>query len=576
MTSVLNEATTIPLEAIKSYVEHLASLRDRSEKEKKEKETSNSDLMERIQEKEEIKEKEHEKFIEETEIKEKQTEEIQEKIQEEAIKIIEQNLDEEELIKERLEAELLAVQESGLLELAETIKEYSEKEKIEELKEHVEETKEEVKERVEILDQIEDRIEKAEKDGKGIDSLSKDIEEIAKMDKGVFQREIEELSKEIKDLEKLNPEAAVRKAKEFISKHTVEREIFKEINDILRDWDELSRDEIKKRVKELHGKILNSAEAMLKAAREIENIDEKIEDLAKAILKKIEESLPEKEEKKQIIKKGEIIDALSAAWINSIITFINNQVIKAIEARKEDKERYWRNALERTARIKKTEMDSFNKELRKSLTKDDYQSAIKFAKRAVSSYLREIARILRKDIYTTKLKDVIEADKKDEMKLILKSIFERLKILDERIKILSKLAADGDIKGITDVAKTFDGEAEESIGKILLRVVRRNKTKREVIKQLSKELAAINMPLNTVKMVIEAYDKKDYEKVDELCSQIIEYVNLLNKRYSMFLELRRRKTRDGKNRKLIAQLFASDLLTFSKYMSGNLRKNYVS
>ncbi|MEM4589922.1 MAG: hypothetical protein QXK21_01490, partial [Candidatus Micrarchaeia archaeon] len=139
MTSVLNESTTLSPEAMKAYVEHLASLiaqlemKEKEEREK-EKETSDTDLKERIEEKEEIKEKEHEKFIEEIENKEREREEIQERIEEEAARIIEKNLDEEEVIKERLEAEILAVQESGLLDLAETIKEYSEKERLEELK----------------------------------------------------------------------------------------------------------------------------------------------------------------------------------------------------------------------------------------------------------------------------------------------------------------------------------------------------------------------------------------------------------------------------------------------------------
>ncbi|MEM4134312.1 MAG: hypothetical protein QXV73_03870, partial [Candidatus Micrarchaeia archaeon] len=62
MTSVLNESTTLSHEAMKAYVEHLASLiaqlemKEKEEREK-EKETSDTDLKERIEEKEEIKEK---------------------------------------------------------------------------------------------------------------------------------------------------------------------------------------------------------------------------------------------------------------------------------------------------------------------------------------------------------------------------------------------------------------------------------------------------------------------------------------------------------------------------------------
>ncbi|MEM4589924.1 MAG: hypothetical protein QXK21_01500 [Candidatus Micrarchaeia archaeon] len=62
MTSVLNESTTLSPEAMKAYVEHLASLiaqlemKEKEEREK-EKETSDTDLKERIEEKEEIKER---------------------------------------------------------------------------------------------------------------------------------------------------------------------------------------------------------------------------------------------------------------------------------------------------------------------------------------------------------------------------------------------------------------------------------------------------------------------------------------------------------------------------------------
>ncbi|MEM4134204.1 MAG: hypothetical protein QXV73_03285, partial [Candidatus Micrarchaeia archaeon] len=560
--------------------EHLASLiaqlemKEKEEREK-EKETSDTDLKERIEEKEEIKEKEHEKFIEEIENKEREKEEIRERIEEEAARIIEKNLDEEEVIKERLEAEILAVQESRLLELAETVKEYSQKERLEELKEYIEETKEEIKERVEILDKIEERIENAEKDGKGAEGLLNDIEqiskEISKIDKETFQKEIEKLLKEIEELEKTNPDAAVRKAKEFIKKHSAEREIFREINNILIEWDHLSRDEIKKRVNQLHENILNTAKSLLEAARKIEMIDEKIEELNKAVIKKIEESLQEKEGKR-IIKKGEIIDVLNSVWINSVVTFINSQILKAKQAKKENKERYWKNALERTSQFK--EIDRFDKELRKNLTKDDYLSAVKFAKHAVSSYLREIARTLQREIYAIKLKDVVEADKKENMKKILENIFQRLKILDEKIKILINLAENNNIEGIMDVLKTFD-KSDGSFRKILMRVMARNrsKAKREFIKQLLKELEAINMPLNAVKRIIEAYDKKDYKTIDELCDQIITYVNLLDKRYSKFLELRRMKNGKKKNAKSqIARIFASDIYVISKYMSIDLRK----
>ncbi|MEM4589926.1 MAG: hypothetical protein QXK21_01510 [Candidatus Micrarchaeia archaeon] len=60
MTSVLNESTTLSPEAMKAYVEHLSSLiaqLEMKEKEEREKETSDTDLKERIEEKEEIKER---------------------------------------------------------------------------------------------------------------------------------------------------------------------------------------------------------------------------------------------------------------------------------------------------------------------------------------------------------------------------------------------------------------------------------------------------------------------------------------------------------------------------------------
>ncbi|MEM3370072.1 MAG: hypothetical protein QXF07_02815 [Candidatus Micrarchaeia archaeon] len=60
ITSLLNESTTLSPEAMKAYVEHLSSLiaqLEMKEKEEREKETSDTDLKERIEEKEEIKEK---------------------------------------------------------------------------------------------------------------------------------------------------------------------------------------------------------------------------------------------------------------------------------------------------------------------------------------------------------------------------------------------------------------------------------------------------------------------------------------------------------------------------------------
>lgn len=435
-----------------------------------------------------------------------------------------------------------------------------------------------MKERIEVLEKIEERIESANKDGSGIESLSRDIEKLANGDKSSLQKEIEALSDEIRKIEKIDKNVALEKAKEFINKHTAEKEIFHKIEDILEKWNSMSEKEIRNELKDLSNLIVRTVESLLEKARTIEKLP--IPTISDSIGREINGLFSEKE--KLLINKNEFQETLILIWMNSIVDFIKTNLFEAIRT-KSKKEDYWKNALNKikNSEFKKSkDLDKFNKELNNVLNKEDYTNAVIFGRQRIISYIYEIISILERGAYSDKLKEVIRLNKKEEMRSRLKLISDQLNTVSKIIGDVINLAEKGDFNQIIKMAEKNDFGTGPT-GRILVSVIRKNanKNKKDLLNQLIKELQILNQSRSILNEINQAYKKNDYKKIDELCRRIIIHIALLNKQNSALIEIRKMKIkkneRDGKNirNKKIAEIFSSLLVsTYLKEREINVQK----
>lgn len=551
-------------------------------------ELKTSDTKDKSEEKEEKKEKEHELNVQEMKMEEEQ-EEIFEKIQEAAEKVLEERLEESETILERVADQIFIAKELGIAEFAETvhefvqeIKEYEEeKEKVEALEEKeriedkVEEIEERSREKIEVLDDLKDRIEEAQKDEKGTEGLLKDIEEISKQDKGELGKELEGLAKEIKDImeiEKQDPKAAKEQAieavQDFISKHSQEIGIFKEIKSVRDKFDKLSIEEVKKELKDISQNINNTIKSFREKADRLGDILFKNKDAPQKVGEAVKDVFPKEKGKE---KESEAMqNALRNVWTNSVINFIKEKVLESQMAKDKKSKERWEDALKKAGEWKESSIEEFNRRLSKILNRGEHRQAMDAAARSVIAYVEDIANTLERSGYAEALDKIVSLSKKKDMKPALDRFISSLDCIARKTDRLLALAKEGNFSAmLNEMTKFagFDGSSDPTLGclgRISIRIRERsgNSGKKQLIKEYIGMLNSMSGIIATPNKMKDAYSKQDYEMVDEYSTYILEHIGTMAKtRNEMNSIIRNKKSSDSEKRKFIARFIANQVFT---------------
>jgi len=607
--SLLTTATNLSQEEIRQISEHLERIKEMLKAEVKSKENEEKKEGEEWNE-ENQKEKEKETEIveiEETEKEKKKEKDIEKIIEEgkeylkeveEIAKRIEKNLEEENLILERINEEKMIIEELGIASFLEQVEESirkisdnangetEEKEK-EKIASSINEIEEIVNEKIEVLDELKEKIEENLKNGEGVQGLLKDIEEIAKKDKGELVKEIEELINEIKEImeQEENPKKAREKVIELIedllSKHSHEIEILNELRLIKKNFDRLSLEEIKKELKKISKKIKDMINLLRDKARKLEEIiltesknPERIGEAVSEIFAK---------EMGKEAKFNEMQQRVEKIWKRTIIKFIKRKIVDA-EAVKDEKERNrWNEINKKVGEWEGSSLTEFNRRLSRLLERKEYKAAIYIANYNIVYYLKEIANRLERGRFVEELDDIIELDKKKDMKDPLYRMVNRLEKLVMKIEGILSLARDGKyVEMLEEIKKSEEVDSTDNfmlgcIGKVLVKIRKRteNSSKQKLIREYLKILNNTSMILKSSIEIKEAINKHDYKRVDEISKEIMGYIKTLEiTKKNIKSILRNKKRKNEEMKKMIASILTRNII--ADHYPKNYRKETIA
>ncbi|MEM3944902.1 MAG: hypothetical protein QW054_00400 [Candidatus Micrarchaeia archaeon] len=567
-------------------------------------------IWEKIEEEyEEIKkleeEKQKEKIKEETLIEVKEEEKEREKERE----LIERIYERENQIEEKLEQILIPVEEikdqvENEVTIAECLKMYEIAELVREGQEvKIRELEAEIGEKLKNeIEAIQKEIEEINKIGKNEEGIENSLKKLNKLieEKHSLEERIDKITEMLNKLKK----AGVFKKEIYESfidelKRTqqLEEQIVKTIESIIKEVEvtkekKPSAETIREKLSKLAEKIRKEISLLQSLASRIEKIRIELEkETEKQILKEVRESKP------KLISIQNLENILTKVWINSVIEFITDKLIKS----REREEKYWKERLNKVEKERNADFERFNRRLRSIFRPEEYKEITKHAKKSIVAFLRGIANNWSERwLEPLELIEDIKGIKIEEKGLNI--IIETLK---RRISFIS--ISSYDIQTMERIIKE-DPDATNTLNalidymneiringvfrKILVKNIRKykNGAKPLLFKNLLKELYTVNIPAQISNTLIQAVTRnkknmiekdKEEEKVggsetkgrseiDNIVKFILFYVSLLNMRRTRIRSILSQISDEKDQRKEIAKLYAKQCALMRLYSSTTL------
>jgi hypothetical protein len=397
----------------------------------------------------------------------------------------------------------------------------------------------------EMTDEDKDRL------GDKIDGIVERIEDIADKEKGKLGEELEGLSKELKELSKeiqdLGKEDAIDRVKDFIEEHAGQIGVFKEVERLLDRWDRLSQKQIADALKDASKELMKETAALEKGMEELRKLAAAPDDFIKKA-------------KRMFSDNAEMLDSVRRKWIGAVIDFTKEKFVKATVEKDKAEAEFWKDTIAKTSAMKGRPFDEFNKrfaELMKGRSKD-LQAARVTADRAVIDNVSRAIEAVEEGRYADKLGGIARMADKKEMRPPLERLAAELHEISERTEALLRKAQNGDLDGVIDELRRPDGQLGP-VGRIMVRTIDRNrcKAKKEIIKELLGGINMINGASRMAEGIQKAMEKKDYELVDEMCTELkkgIRSMKQADKEISAILGIKRMPRKERRSR--IAKVFA--------------------
>ncbi|MEM4133869.1 MAG: hypothetical protein QXV73_01530, partial [Candidatus Micrarchaeia archaeon] len=391
----------------------------------------------------------------------------------------------------------------------------------------------------------------------------------------------------------------------------LEEQIVKTIESIIKETEvtkekKPSTETIREKLSKLADKIRKEISLLQSLASRIEKIRIELEkQTEKQILKEVRESKP------KLISIQNLEAILTKVWINSVIEFIADKLIKIKAGRREEtegrrragrkevkEERYWEDRLKEVEKERNADFERFNRKLRTMFKPEEYKEIAKHAKKSIVAFLRGIA-----NNWSERWLEPLESIEDIRgIKIEEKGLNIIIETLKRRISFISISSYDIQtmeriIKENPDATNTLNALIDYMdeiringvFRKILVKNIRKykNGAKPLLFKNLLNELNTVNIPIQISNSFIQeatrdkknmtekdkeeekvrGSETKESNEIDDIVKFIVFYVSLLNMRKTRIRSILSQISDEKDQRKEIAKLYAKQCALIRFYSS---------